>query len=110
MPYRWTTDDHAVGLVCVQWRTYGSKSGGRQGGAPNCRSLEVRRRGGGVLDEGVCPFSPAWRPGERCKLPQWGPGRSSGDLAIFVDFSTQEVILGAIQSESSRLYPVQNYK
>jgi len=44
--------------------------------------------------------------GERCKLPQWGPGQSPNDLAlcdlaIFVDFDTQEVILGAIQSESS---------
>jgi len=33
--------------------------------------------------------------GERCKLPQWGPGGSPGDLAIFVEFiGTQEVILG----------------
>ena len=31
--------------------------------------------------------------GERCKLPQWGPGLNAGDLAIFVDFGTQEVIL-----------------
>jgi len=31
---------------------------------------------------------------ERCRLPQWGPGRSPGDLAIFVDFGTHEVILG----------------
>jgi len=33
--------------------------------------------------------------GERCKLPQCGPGQAKpGDLAIFVDFGTQEVILG----------------
>ena len=32
--------------------------------------------------------------GECCKLPQWGPGQSPGDLAIFVDFGTQKVILG----------------
>jgi len=31
--------------------------------------------------------------GERCKLTQWGP-ELPGDLAIFVDFGTQEVILG----------------
>jgi len=31
--------------------------------------------------------------GERCKLPQWGQGRSPGDIAIFVDSGTQEVIL-----------------
>jgi len=32
--------------------------------------------------------------GERYKLRQCGPGRSPGDLAIFVDFGTQEVIPG----------------
>jgi len=39
--------------------------------------------------------------GERYKLPHWGPGLSPGDLAIFVDFGTQEVILGdqVIQSQ-----------
>jgi len=32
--------------------------------------------------------------GERCKLPQWGPGLRPGDIAIFVNIGTQEVILG----------------
>jgi len=41
--------------------------------------------------------------GECCKLLQWGPGQSPGDLAIFVDFGTQEVILGDSIIQNHRL-------
>ena len=35
------------------------------------------RRAGGVLGEGAAsPFPPARGSGERCKLPQWGPGEA----------------------------------
>jgi len=65
-------------------------------GGTSGRSLETRRpRGGGVLGEGdMPPPHQLGIKGERCKLPQWGPGRSPGDLAIFVDFGTQKVTLG----------------
>jgi len=35
--------------------------------------------GGG---QGVFPYPPVTEPGERCKLPQWGPGPSPGNLEI----------------------------
>jgi len=31
--------------------------------------------------------------GERCKLPQWGPGRSPGDLAISADVMDKFIII-----------------
>ena len=37
-----------------------------------------------------------WRSTVVCKLPHWVPGRSPSDLAIFVDFSTQEAIFPGV--------------
>ena len=38
---------------------------------------------GEVLGEGAAsPFPTSWRSGERCKLPQRGPGRSPGRKRI----------------------------
>ena len=69
---------------------------------PKGRSLVAHRaeRGQGSR-EGDVPLPPARRYGEHCKLPQWDVGQNPGDLAIFVDSGIQEVILAAIQSESS---------
>jgi len=73
--------------------------GGHQGEARRAElrveaSRPVGPRGGGVLGEGdMPPPHQLGIMGERCKLPQWGPGQSPGDLAIFVDSGTQEVIL-----------------
>jgi len=87
-------------LNCLsQWRKSGSKSGGTPGRGRRAElrveaSRPVGLRGGRVLGEGdMPPPHQLGIMGEHCKLPQWGPGRSPGDLAIFVDFGTQEVIL-----------------
>jgi len=55
--------------------------GGRLSAKPEGPTLEARRAesGGGVLGEGQrTPSPPARGAGERCKLPQWGPGQSPG--------------------------------
>ena len=45
----------------------------------NSIACMAEARGGGVLGEDAAnPSPPARGPRERCKLPQWGPGRSSG--------------------------------
>jgi len=92
-----------------QWRKFGSKSGGRQGEARRAKgSRLVGPRGGGVLGKGMCPLPPAKEHGDRCKISHWGPGRSPGDLAMFVDFSHS--LIGAIQTviSSTRTLVQQN--
>jgi len=45
------------------------------------REVSIAQRGG-VLGKGCSPPLSARGMGKRCKLSQWGAGRSSGDLAI----------------------------
>ena len=89
-----------VTVYVRQWRKSVSQSGGGHQGEARRAELRVEAsrpvgpRGGGVLGKGdMPPPHQLGIMGERCKLPQWGPGRSPGDLAIFVDSGTQEVIL-----------------
>jgi len=56
------------------------------------RPEEPKPRTAEQIGGGICPFSAARGREAHCKLPHWGPGRSPGVLAIFVDFSTQEAI------------------
>jgi len=59
---------------------------GRQGARSEGLRLEARRAesGGGVLGEGAAP--PAMGVWECCKLPQWGPGQSTGLQRVFLHF------------------------
>jgi len=61
-------------------------------GDARCRPEQPKPRTAEEIGRGICPFSPARGLQAHCKLPHWGPGRSPGVLAIFVDFSTQEAI------------------
>ena len=60
---------------------------------------EARRAesGGGVLEEGAAsPSPPAREFGERCKLPQRGPGRIPGRQTVFTRFKCSEWPLQAV--------------
>ena len=61
--------------ICVENR--GDGGARPEGPKPEARRAEA---GGGVLGEGAASPPPHQLGGlgERCKLPQWGPGRSPG--------------------------------
>jgi len=96
--------DNNVQTIETQWRKSGSKSRGTlQGEAPKCRTsgrgLDARaERGRGSCGGHVPPPHQLRIMGNRCKLPQY---TVPGDLAIFVEFVTQELILAdsIIQSQ-----------
>ena len=69
----------------------------------SARRAEVRARprraksGGGVLGEGAAsPSPPARESGERCKLPQRGPGRIPGRQTVFTRSNCSEWPLQAV--------------
>jgi len=46
------------------------------------KSESRRAERGGVLGDRMLPYPSTRMSGERCKLPQWGPGQNPGDLVI----------------------------
>ena len=71
-------DTHIRGMA---WRSLAGLLGRRRSAFRIGGGIELRPKGPwGVLGELVelAPSPPARGLGERCKLPQWGPGRSPG--------------------------------
>jgi len=99
----------SVRVIHGQWRKSGSKSGGRQGKARRAElraeaSKPVGARGNGVLGKGCAPSPPD--RGYGCVVSfRLGSG-ANGDLAIFVDFGTQEVILDDLIIQSQCYYSI----
>jgi len=56
-----------------------------------CSRPEGPRAGVGFLERGQpAPSPPVRGSGERCKLPQWGPGRSPGRQTILPHLTGQD--------------------